>query len=283
MLSLCKTRFGHSAAHVLRTHRAGFGHPPAAIILRWLRAALVTSGAGYERSCKPLAQGVANAAALPFHLLMDLPFAFSSDTARDSGTMTLQARMRAHFTDSIDTKRAAADLLDAPLAAAAGVMVEALMNGGKILACGNGGSAGDAQHFAAELVGRFERERRSLAAISLATDTSILTAVANDYDFAQIFSKQVEALGNPGDVLLAISTSGNSANVLAAIEAAHARDMRVIALTGKDGGNIAKLLAAADIEIRVPAARTARIQEVHLLAIHCLCDGIDFSLLGEAG
>ncbi len=196
--------------------------------------------------------------------------------------MTLQARMRAHFTDSIDTKRAAADLLDAPLAAAAGVMVEALMNGGKILACGNGGSAGDAQHFAAELVGRFERERRSLAAISLATDTSILTAVANDYDFAQIFSKQVEALGNPGDVLLAISTSGNSANVLAAIEAAHARDMRVIALTGKDGGNIAKLLAAADIEIRVPAARTARIQEVHLLAIHCLCDGIDFSLLGEA-
>ena len=196
--------------------------------------------------------------------------------------MTLQARMRGHFADSIDTKREAASLLDAPLAAGVGVMAAALVSGGKILACGNGGSAGDAQHFAAELVGRFERERRGLAAISLATDTSILTAVANDYSYEQVFSKQVEALGNPGDVLLAISTSGNSGNVLAAIDAAHAREMRVIALTGKDGGKIAKLLRADDIEIRVPAERTARIQEVHLLAIHCLCDGIDFSLLGEA-
>ena len=196
--------------------------------------------------------------------------------------MTLQARMRGHFADSIDTKREAASLLDAPLAAGVGVMVAALMSGGKILACGNGGSAGDAQHFAAELVGRFERERRGLAAISLATDTSILTAVANDYSYEQVFSKQVEALGNPGDVLLAISTSGNSGNVLAAIGAAHAREMRVIALTGKDGGRIGKLLRADDIEIRVPAERTARIQEVHLLAIHCLCDGIDFSLLGDA-
>ncbi len=195
--------------------------------------------------------------------------------------MTLQARMRGHFADSIDTKREAASLLDAPLAAGVGVMVAALMSGGKILACGNGGSAGDAQHFAAELVGRFERERRGLAALSLATDTSILTAVANDYSYEQVFSKQVEALGNPGDVLLAISTSGNSGNVLAAIDAAHAREMRVIALTGKDGGKIAQLLRAGDIEIRVPAERTARIQEVHLLAIHCLCDGIDFSLLGD--
>ena len=189
--------------------------------------------------------------------------------------------MRGHFEESIETKRKAAQALEAPLSEAVGVMVAALMGGGKILACGNGGSAGDAQHFAAELVGRFERERPGLAAISLATDTSILTAVANDYDYRQVFSKQVEAIGSPGDVLLAISTSGNSGNVLAAIEAAHARDMHVVALTGKDGGRITKLLGAGDVELRVPAERTARIQEVHLLAIHCLCDGIDCSLLGE--
>ena len=189
--------------------------------------------------------------------------------------------MRGHFLESIETKRRAADVLEAPISAAVGVMVAALMNGGKVLACGNGGSAGDAQHFAAELVGRFERERPGLAAISLATDTSILTAVANDYAYNQVFSKQVEALGQPGDVLLAISTSGNSGNVVAAINAAHAREMRVVALTGKDGGAIAKLLGDGDIELRVPASRTARIQEVHLLAIHCLCDGIDCSLLGE--
>ena len=195
--------------------------------------------------------------------------------------MNLQARMRGHFEESIETKRKAAQALEAPLSEAVGVMVAALMGGGKILACGNGGSAGDAQHFAAELVGRFERERPGLAAISLATDTSILTAVANDYDYRQVFSKQVEAIGSPGDVLLAISTSGNSGNVLAAIEAAHARDMHVVALTGKDGGRITKLLGAGDVELRVPAERTARIQEVHLLAIHCLCDGIDCSLLGE--
>ncbi len=195
--------------------------------------------------------------------------------------MDLAARMRGHFLDSIETKRKAADVLAAPIAAAVAVMVASLMNGGKILACGNGGSAGDAQHFAAELVGRFERERPGLAAISLATDTSILTAVANDYAYEQVFSKQVEALGSPGDVLLAISTSGNSGNVIAAINAAHGREMQVVALTGKDGGKITKLLAAGDIELCVPATRTARIQEVHLLAIHCLCDGIDCSLLGE--
>ncbi len=195
--------------------------------------------------------------------------------------MDLTARMRGHFLESIETKRQAAEVLGAPLTAAVGVMVAALMNGCKVLACGNGGSAGDAQHFAAELVGRFERERPGLAAISLATDTSILTAVANDYAYNQVFSKQVEALGQPGDVLLAISTSGNSGNVVAAINAAHAREMQVVALTGKDGGEIGKLLAAGDIELRVPASRTARIQEVHLLAIHCLCDGIDCSLLGE--
>ena len=195
--------------------------------------------------------------------------------------MDMPARMRAHFLASSETKRAAAAVLDKPLAIAVETMVAALMNGGKILACGNGGSAGDAQHFAAELVGRFERERPGLAAIALTTDSSILTAVANDYDFSQVFVKQVQALGQPGDVLLAISTSGNSANVLAAIETAHAREMQVVALTGKDGGKMAKLLHHGDIEIRVPAERTARIQEVHLLAIHCLCDGIDCSLLGE--
>ena len=195
--------------------------------------------------------------------------------------MDMPARMRAHFLASSETKRAAAAVLDKPLAIAVETMVAALMNGGKILACGNGGSAGDAQHFAAELVGRFERERPGLAAIALTTDSSILTAVANDYDFSQVFVKQVQALGQPGDVLLAISTSGNSANVLAAIESAHVREMRVVALTGKNGGKMAKLLHHGDIEIRVPAERTARIQEVHLLAIHCLCDGIDCSLLGE--
>ena len=195
--------------------------------------------------------------------------------------MDMPARMRAHFLASSETKRAAAEVLDQPLATAVETMVASLMNGGKILACGNGGSAGDAQHFAAELVGRFERERPGLAAIALTTDSSILTAVANDYDFSQVFVKQVQALGQPGDVLLAISTSGNSGNVLAAIETAHAREMQVIALTGKDGGKIAKLLREGDVEIRVPAGRTARIQEVHLLAIHCLCDGIDCSLLGE--
>ena len=195
--------------------------------------------------------------------------------------MDMAARMRAHFIASSETKRDAATVLDAPLAAAVEAMTGALMNGGKILACGNGGSAGDAQHFAAELVGRFERERPGLAAIALTTDSSILTAVANDYDFNQVFAKQVQALGQPGDVLLAISTSGNSGNVLAAIEAAQARELRVVALTGRNGGKIAQLMGANDIEIRVPAERTARIQEVHLLAIHCLCDGIDCSLLGE--
>lgn len=195
--------------------------------------------------------------------------------------MDMQQRIREHFIASAETKRRAMEVLADPIAAGVEAMVGALMNNGKILACGNGGSAADAQHFAAELVGRFERERPGLAGIALTTDSSILTAVANDYDYNQIFVKQVQALGNPGDVLLAISTSGNSANVIAAIETAHEREMRVIALTGKNGGKIKKLLRESDIEICVPADRTARIQEVHLLTIHCLCDGIDCSLLGE--
>jgi D-sedoheptulose 7-phosphate isomerase len=160
-------------------------------------------------------------------------------------------------------------------------MFNALSNGNKILACGNGGSAGDAQHFAAELVGRFERERFPLPAISLSTDTSIITAVGNDYSFNEIFSKQVQALGQAGDILLAISTSGNSANVVAAVEAALEREMRVVALTGKDGGKLGALLTEADVHINVQHARTARIQEVHLVAIHSICDGIDVALFGE--
>jgi len=186
------------------------------------------------------------------------------------------------FLDSADTKREAADVMAPHIDAAIERMVGALTSGNKILACGNGGSAADAQHFAAELVGRFERERPGLAAIALTTDSSILTAIGNDYDFSMVFSKQVEALGQPGDILLALSTSGNSANVIAAIEAARQRDMSVIALTGKGGGQIGAMLDEFDIHLCVPSERTARVQEVHLLTLHCLCDGIDEALLGEA-
>ncbi len=194
--------------------------------------------------------------------------------------MDLIARVAQHFEDSANTKLDAVNLMAAPIAAAIEAMTECLLAGGKILACGNGGSAGDSQHFAAELVGRFEAERQELAAIALTTDTSILTAVGNDYSFAQIFSRQVRAIGHAGDVLLAISTSGSSANVIEAIKAAHDHDMRVVALTGRGGGQIGALLNDDDIHLCVPAERTARIQETHLLVIHCLCDGIDALLLG---
>ena len=190
-------------------------------------------------------------------------------------------RIRAHFTDSAQLKLAAAEALAPALARAAELLAQCLLGDGRILACGNGGSAADAQHFAAEMIGRFERERPELPAISLATDTSILTAVANDYSYEQIFAKQVRALGASGDALLAISTSGNSANVVAAVDAAHEREMRVVALTGKGGGRIGAMLAPADVHLCVPHDRTARIQEVHLLMIHCLCDAIDNTLLGE--
>ncbi|WP_028227360.1 phosphoheptose isomerase [Paraburkholderia ferrariae] len=190
-------------------------------------------------------------------------------------------RIQQHFRDSAAVKLAAMETLAVPIAAAVDTMFAALANGSKILACGNGGSAADAQHFAAELIGRFERERPGLPALALTTDASVLTAVANDYAYDQVFAKQVRALGQPGDVLLAITTSGNSANVLAAIEEAHEREMIVIALTGKGGGDVNATLADTDIHLIVPADRTARIQEVHLLVIHCLCDGIDAMLLGD--
>ena len=190
-------------------------------------------------------------------------------------------RIRGHFADSALLKQEAAQAMAEPIARAGALMTDCLFADGKILACGNGGSASDAQHFAAELVGRFERERPELPAISLATDTSLLTAVANDYSFEQVFAKQVRALGSRGDVLLAISTSGSSGNVIAAIEAAHSRDMHVVAMTGKGGGRMNELLAPTDVHLCVPHARTARIQEVHLLMIHCMCDAIDATLLGD--
>jgi D-sedoheptulose 7-phosphate isomerase len=195
--------------------------------------------------------------------------------------MSLAQRIQQQFTDSIHTKQTALTALAAPLEAATHLMADTLRADGKIMACGNGGSAADAQHFAAELLNRFEQERPPLAAIALTTDTSTLTSIANDYRYEDVFAKQVQALGRRGDVLLAISTSGNSPNVIEAIHAAHARGVRVVALTGKQGGKMAALLGPDDIHLCVPAERTARIQEVHLLAIHCLCDGIDTLILGE--
>ena len=194
--------------------------------------------------------------------------------------MDLISRINQHFTDSAQLKLQAMELLAGPLASASERMVQCLMQEGKILSCGNGGSAADAQHFAAELLNRFEMERPPLAAMALSTDTSTITSIANDYHFNEVFSKQVRALGQPDDILLAISTSGNSANVMEAIHAAHDRQMDVVALTGKKGGKIAALLGPNDVHICVPAERTARIQEVHLLCLHCMCDAIDSLLLG---
>lgn len=194
--------------------------------------------------------------------------------------MDLISRISQHFSDSAQTKLEAVELLAAPIAQAAEMMVASLVGNGRILACGNGGSAADAQHFAAELVGRFEMERQGLAAIALTTDSSIMTAVANDYGFTTVFERQVRALGQSGDVLLAISTSGNSPSIVEAIRAAHDNEMSVVALTGKGGGKIGEILRDTDVHICVPAERTARIQEVHLLTVHCLCDAIDCMLLG---
>lgn len=193
----------------------------------------------------------------------------------------LETRIKNIFSQSIETKIASADELANPIARAVEVMIHCLLNDGKILSCGNGGSAADSQHFSSELLNRFETERPGLPAIALTTDSSTLTSIANDYSYEMIFAKQVQALGHAGDVLLAISTSGNSANVLKAIEAAHTRKMTVIAFTGRNGGEMARRLKGDDVECRVPAEVTARIQETHLLMIHCLCDLIDQRLFGE--
>lgn len=195
--------------------------------------------------------------------------------------INIENRITRHFQDSIDTKQRVVAALTPHIATASHAMVNCLKNGGKILSCGNGGSAGDSQHFAAELVGRFERERAELAAIALTTDSSILTAVGNDYSFDEIFSKQVRALGKRGDILFAISTSGNSKNVAAAIDAAHLKGMNVVAMTGRSGGKIASLMQTDDVLLNVDSQVTARIQEVHLLMLHCLCDAIDNLMFGE--
>ncbi|HEX9391050.1 MAG TPA: phosphoheptose isomerase [Usitatibacteraceae bacterium] len=195
--------------------------------------------------------------------------------------MDIEQKISQHFRDSAALKLRALEPLTPQVARAARNMVACLENGGKILSCGNGGSAADSQHFAAELVGRFEREREELAAIALTTDTSILTAVGNDYGYDEIFSKQVRALGKPGDILFGISTSGNSKNVVAAVEAARKKGMTVVGMTGRDGGKIGKLIGKDDVLLNVESPVTARIQEVHLLMLHCLCDSIDNLMFGE--
>ncbi|MDN3987326.1 phosphoheptose isomerase [Zwartia vadi] len=195
--------------------------------------------------------------------------------------MDIADNLVAHFEDNIAATRRSMDTLVEPLSQAIDLCFGCVTNNAKILACGNGGSAADAQHFIAELVGRFERDRLPLAGVALNTDTSIMTAVGNDYGFDQIFARQINALGQPGDILVAISTSGNSSNVIHAIEAAHERDMRVIALTGKGGGRITDMLLDNDIHLCVPHERTMRIQEIHILLLHILCDGIDTLLLGD--
>jgi D-sedoheptulose 7-phosphate isomerase len=191
------------------------------------------------------------------------------------------ANLRRHFEDGIELRSRMAETMPAAIARAGEALAAAMRAGNKALACGNGGSAADCQHFAAEMVGRFERERPGMPAISLTVDTSALTAIANDYDFDRVFSKQVEALGQPGDVLLGISTSGNSKNVLEAMKAAHARGMTVIALTGRDGGAMGKMLRPNDHHLNVVHTRTMRIQEIHLLVVHCLCEVVDNEIHGE--
>ena len=195
--------------------------------------------------------------------------------------MDLAAHLRTHFEEGIELRRRMAETLPAPIARAGEALAHALRSGKKALSCGNGGSAADAQHFAAELVGRFERERPGLPAVALTTDSSALTAIANDYDYDRVFSKQVEALGNEGDVLLAISTSGNSKNVIEAMKAAQARKLAVIALTGRDGGAMGRMCGPRDFHINVAHPRTMRVQEVHLLVVHCLCEVVDNVIYGE--
>lgn len=196
--------------------------------------------------------------------------------------MSIEDRIREQFEQSLSVKKASLEAMADPIARASALMAASLGAGGKILACGNGGSAADAQHFAGELIGRFEIERRALAAVALTTDSSVLTCVANDYSYDEVFARQVSGLGHKGDVLLAISTSGNSPNVLQAVKAAQQAGMTVVALTGKGGGKMTPQLRAEDVNLCVPADRTTRIQEVHLLTLHCLCDAIDHILIGES-
>ncbi len=193
----------------------------------------------------------------------------------------IEKRIEQHFIDSADLKYQAAQVLSKPIAAAVSAILASVTSGGKVLACGNGGSAASAQHFAAKFVGRYDRERPELAAIALTTDSSVVTALASDYDFNVIFAKQVRAFGGAGDVLLALCSSGDSANVLAAIDAAHERDMTVVALTGKGGGKMTFALRETDVHICIPHDHISRIQEVHLLVLHCICDGVDAQLLGD--
>ncbi len=194
--------------------------------------------------------------------------------------MDLLTRIKTHFSESIRTKSDAAEILPEIILAASQLFVKCLLNNNKILVCGNGGSAADSQHFASEMINRFETERPSLPAIALTTDTSTITSIANDYSYNEVFAKQIRALGQAGDTLLLITTSGNSESILRACEAAQSRDLKIIALTGKEGGSLAGLLNSTDIEIRVLGSSTARIQETHLLIIHCLCDLIDKQLFG---
>jgi D-sedoheptulose 7-phosphate isomerase len=195
--------------------------------------------------------------------------------------MDLTAHLKQHFEEGVELRRRMAETMPAQIARAGSALAAALKAGHKAMACGNGGSAADSQHFAAEIVGRFERERPGMPAIALTVDTSALTAIANDYDFDRVFSKQVEALGAAGDVLLGISTSGNSKNVIEAIKAAQARDMIVIALTGRDGGAMGRMLRPNDFHLNVSHQRTMRVQEVHLLVVHCLCEVVDNVIYGE--
>lgn len=197
--------------------------------------------------------------------------------------MDTVTRVAELFSDSIEIKQRAAEVLCPVVAEVAEALIKCLVEGHKLLVCGNGGSAADAQHFAAEMLNRFEAERPGLPAIALTTDSSTLTSIANDYQFSDVFARQVRALGQSGDVILCITTSGGSANIVSAIEAAHDRDMPVVLLSGRDGGAAAVALAQGDLEIRVPSDSTARTQEVHILVLHCLCDLIDRSLLGEGG
>lgn len=188
--------------------------------------------------------------------------------------------IKAIFDDSIATKQAALAAMPETLAQAVDILVQALKSGNKVLSCGNGGSAADAQHFSSELLNRFQHDRPGLPAIALTTDASTVTSIANDYAYDEIFSRQISSLGQAGDILLAISTSGNSANVVQAIKTSHERGMRVIAMTGNQGGKMAALLTSQDVELRVPSTVTARIQEVHLLILHVLCSRIDAILFG---